>query len=89
MSNLDLQMAKALYREFIDSFSTSQARFVPLYARALPFVHTIQVSRQAMLERFLTENAKFEPHPKQLSGTCPELPEFPVAKHLWEPIKEN
>jgi hypothetical protein len=86
MSNLRLQMAEARFREFINRFSPSQARSVPLYAGDLPVVHTSHVCRHAMLDRFLTENAEFEPYRKQLSGTCPELSEFPVAKNIWETL---
>lgn len=84
MSNLRLQRAEALYREFIDRVSPHQARAVPLSAPDLPTVPTLQVSRQAMLDRFLTENAEYVPYRKELSGIHPELTEFPVAKGAWQ-----
>jgi hypothetical protein len=75
-----LRVGLEAYRQFVHRLLASQASNGPMDAPILPYE---DVSREAMVERFLASHPDLKPFQRELIGEFSELSSFCVNSARW------
>ena len=86
-----LQRAEFAYAQFIRRFAAANADNTPLFGALDPasFPDVVSVSRDVVLNRFLTENKEYQRFRRELAEfrRASQPTAFPLDKNRWEAAK--